>query len=75
LPSWATAWVYFGSGVQLFVPAALIAWTPSFLNRHHHMSPGRAAVVSSALALAGGFGMIGCGALADRLGRGRHDVH
>jgi MFS family permease len=70
-PSRATAWTYLGSGVQLFIPAALMAWAPSFLNRYHGMAPSRAAMVSSALVLAGGVGMIGCGALADRLSRGR----
>jgi sugar phosphate permease len=73
-PSWTTTWTYLGSGVQLFIPGALMAWAPSFLNRYHGMAPSRAAVISSGLVLAGGFGMIACGALADRLSRGRPDV-
>jgi MFS family permease len=73
-PSSTTAWIYLGSGVQLFIPATLMAWAPSFLNRYHGMAPGQAAIVSSALVLAGGFGMIACGALADRISRGRRDV-
>jgi MFS family permease len=73
-PSWTTAWTYVASGVQLFIPAALMAWAPSFLNRYHGMAPSRAAVISSAFVLAGGIGMIGCGALADRLSRGRPGV-
>jgi sugar phosphate permease len=73
-PSWTTVWTYVGSGVQLFIPAALMAWAPSLLNRYHGMAPGRAALVSSAFVLAGGVGMIVCGVLADRLSRGRADV-
>jgi MFS family permease len=73
-PSWATTWTYLASGVQLFIPGALMAWAPSFLNRYHGMTPSRAAVVSSAFVLAGGVGMIGCGALADRISRGRPDA-
>jgi MFS family permease len=74
-PNWVTAWVYVGSGVQLFIPGALIVWAPSLLSRYYGMAPGRAAVVSSAFVLAGGIGMIGCGALADRLCRGRPGMH
>jgi MFS family permease len=70
-PSRATTWTYVGSGVQLFIPAALMAWAPSLLNRYHGMAPSLAAVVSSGFVLAGGVGMIVCGALADRLSRGR----
>jgi MFS family permease len=73
-PSWTTVWTYVGSGTQLFIAAALMAWVPSFLNRYHGMAPGKAAVVSSLLVMAGGLGMIGCGALADRISRGARDL-
>lgn len=69
-PSWTTAWTYLGSGAQLFIAGALMAWMPSFLNRYHGMAPARAALVSSLLVLAGGVGMIACGALTDRISRG-----
>jgi MFS family permease len=73
-PSWTTVWTYLGSGTQLFIAAALMAWVPSFLNRYHGMAPGKAALASSLLVLAGGLGMIGCGALADRISRGARDL-
>jgi MFS family permease len=63
-------WTYIASGAQLFIAASLMAWTPSFLNRYHAMAPAKAALVSAVFVLAGGAGMIGCGALADRISRG-----
>lgn len=69
-PSRTVVLTYLGSGVQLFISASLIAWTPSFLNRYYAFGPAKAAGISAILILAGGFGMIGCGALADRLSRG-----
>ena len=73
-PSWATVWTYLGSGLQLFIPATLMAWGPSFLNRYHGMALSQAAVVSSGFVLAGGIGMIVCGALADRISHGRPQI-
>jgi MFS family permease len=73
-PSWTTVWTYFGSGAQLFIAAALMAWVPSFLNRYYGMAPGAAAMTSSVFVLAGGLGMIGCGALADRISRGEQKL-
>ncbi|MGH8345422.1 MAG: MFS transporter [Pseudomonas sp.] len=58
---------YFGSGLQLFVGAAIMAWIPSYLNRYYHMSTDRAGAVSAVIVLAGGAGMILCGMLSDRL--------
>jgi MFS family permease len=69
-PSTTVVLTYIGSGVQLFTPAALMAWIPSFLNRYYAMAPGKAALTSSAFVLAGGIGMIACGALADRISKG-----
>ena len=44
---------YLGSGLQLFVAAAVMVWIPSYLNRYYHL----------------GSGMVLCGILCDRLGR------
>jgi MFS family permease len=68
-PSRAVALTYVGSGLQLFVAAALIAWMPSFLNRYYAMGSARAAAIASGLILVGGFGTIGCGILADWVSR------
>lgn len=69
-PNRTVAWTYIGSGAQLFIAASLLAWVPSFLNRYHAMGPSKAALTSAVFVLAGGLGMIGCGALADRISRG-----
>ena len=68
-PSRAVTLSYVGCGLQLFVAAALIAWTPSFLNRYYALGTAKAAAVAAGLVLTGGFGMIGCGALADWISR------
>jgi MFS family permease len=68
-PSRAVALTYVGSGLQLFVAAALIAWMPSFLNRYYAMGAAKAAAIASGLILVGGCGMIGCGILADWVSR------
>ncbi|MEV5541981.1 MFS transporter [Saccharopolyspora shandongensis] len=62
---------YVGSGLQMFVAAVLLAWTPSYLNRYHAMSPDTAGFVSAILVLLIGAGMIVCGAITDRASR-RH---
>jgi MFS family permease len=69
-PSPTICWTYVGSGAQLFIAAALMAWVPSFLNRYYAMGTRQAALTSAVFVLAGGLGMIGCGALADRISRG-----
>ncbi|MGW1680793.1 MFS transporter [Saccharopolyspora sp. NPDC002376] len=60
---------YVGSGLQMFVAAVLLAWTPSYLNRYHGMDPDEAGVVSAVLVLLIGAGMIFCGAVTDRVSR------
>jgi predicted MFS family arabinose efflux permease len=59
-------WAYLGTGLQMFVQGALVAWLPSYLNRYAGMDTGQAAVVAAGVVLAGGIGMIACGAFADR---------
>ena len=60
---------YVGSGLQMFIAMALLAWMPSFLNRYYAMPPGEAGLVAGVFALIGGTGMILCGIVADRLSR------
>ena len=60
---------YVGSGLQLFVLAAFMAWLPSFLNRYYGLATGSAGVVSAVFVLIGAVGMIVCGNLTDRLSR------
>ncbi|MEU3216681.1 MFS transporter [Streptomyces sp. NPDC006971] len=60
---------YIGSGMQLFVAMALLAWMPSFLNRYYSMTSAEAGLVAGVFALISGTGMILCGVVADRLSR------
>jgi MFS family permease len=57
---------YVGSGLQLFVAAALPAWLPTYFVRYYAL-PLREATALAALFLAlGGIGMIVCGMFSDR---------
>jgi predicted MFS family arabinose efflux permease len=58
---------YAGSGLQLFVCAALPAWLPSFFNRSYGIEPGRAAVLAAVFVLIGALGMLAGGIASDRL--------
>ncbi len=60
---------YVASGLQLFMGTALIAWLPSLLNRYYAVDVGRAGPYAAIFLLIAGFGMIVCGALADRVAR------
>jgi len=62
-------WSYLGSGLQMFGIGSLLAWMPSFLDRHHHLGASRAAVGAGVLALLAGAGMIIGGALVDLAAR------
>ncbi|MDH4556605.1 MFS transporter [Pseudomonas sp. BN417] len=64
---------YIGSGLQLFVGAAVMVWFPSYLNRYYQMGTDKAGVVSAIIVLTGGAGMILCGILSDRLCRNSPD--
>jgi MFS family permease len=68
-PRGSVAATYVASGLQLFVPGALIVWLPSVLNRSYGLPQARAAVIAALIVLVGGVGMIAGGALADRFGR------
>lgn len=56
----------------MFVQAAFIAWSASYLNRSYGLEPSRAALGAGLLALMSGIGMVLGGGLADRLSR--HDT-
>lgn len=60
---------YVGSALQLLVMGSLLAWMPSFLGRYYHMATAQAGLASAGFVLAGGAGMIACGALTDRVAR------
>lgn len=62
---------YVGSGLQLFVSAALMAWMPSFLSRYYDMPIHHAGLTAAIFVLISGSGMIVCGMLSDRLCRRR----
>lgn len=60
---------YLGSGLQLFVCAAIPAWMPSFLNRYYGLEPGKAAVAAAGFVLVGAIGMLLGGVINDSLCR------
>lgn len=60
---------YVGSGLQLFIMAAVIAWMPSYLNRYYAMTPDKAGVTAAMFVLIGAIGMVICGVLTDRASR------
>jgi MFS family permease len=61
--------IYIGSGLQLFITGALLAWLPSYLNRFYEMPLPKAGGVAAIFVFATAAGMPLCGALADRLCR------
>ncbi|MFE0515359.1 MFS transporter [Streptomyces sp. NPDC058964] len=58
---------YVGSGLQLFVGAALLAWLPSFFDRYYDMAPAEAGAVAGLYAMVIGIGMIVGGVASDRI--------
>ncbi|MGW6140466.1 MFS transporter [Streptomyces sp. NPDC055144] len=65
---------YVGSGLQMFIAMALLAWMPSFLDRYYGLPPGKAGLAAGGFALITGIGMIGGGIVSDRLGRSNSHV-
>lgn len=61
---------YLGSGLQLFICAAIPAWAPSFLNRYYGYEPGQAAAFAAGFILIGGVGMLLGGIVNDLLAKG-----
>lgn len=62
-------WTYLGSGLQMFIQGAVIAWMPSYLNRFYGMDMAQSAQGAGFLVLIAGVGMAGGGVLVDRLSR------
>lgn len=60
---------YIGSGLQMFIAMALLAWMPSFLNRYYDMPTAKAGVVAGGFALITGIGTVVGGMVSDRLSR------
>lgn len=60
---------YVGSALQLLVMGALLTWMPSYLARYYGMATDRAGMVAAGFVLAGGVGMVLCGAMTDWLAR------
>jgi MFS family permease len=60
---------YLGSGVQVFISGALLAWLPTYLHRAYGMTVATAAAVAAIFVLSSAAGMAICGSLADRAGR------
>lgn len=58
---------YVASGLQMAMPAMLIAWLPTFFVRVYGMDVKKAALMTGVAVLASGIGMIFGGGLADRL--------
>ncbi len=58
-------------GLQMGIPAVLISWTPTFLNRFYAFEPQKAALMAAVAVLAAGVGVLFGGGLADRLSKGR----
>jgi MFS family permease len=58
---------YVGSGLQLFIMGAVIAWMPSFLNRYYALPADKAGAGAAVFVLLGGVGMVVCGIVTDRI--------
>ena len=60
---------YVGSGLQLFVASAFIAWMPSYLQRAYDIDLAKAGSATAICILLSGLGMVSCSLLADHAGR------
>jgi MFS family permease len=60
---------YVGSGVQVFISGALLAWLPTYLHRDYGMSVAASALIAAIFVLSCAAGMTICGSLSDRIGR------
>ena len=57
---------YAGSGLQLFVAAAIPAWLPTYFVRYYDLPLQRATSLAALFLAIGGIGMIVCGSISDR---------
>jgi MFS transporter, Spinster family, sphingosine-1-phosphate transporter len=62
-------WVCLGGAAQLIVVSTLWAWLPSYLNRTYGMPVDQAGTKAALVVLAGAFGSVIWGNVADRAGR------
>ena len=62
-------WVCLGAAAQLIVVSTLWAWLPSYLNRIYGMPADQAGTKAALVVLAGAFGSVIWGNVADRAGR------
>ena len=62
-------WVCLGGAAQLIVLSTLWAWLPSYLNRTYSMPVDQAGTKAALVVLAGAFGSVIWGNVADRAGR------
>ncbi|MFM0208025.1 MFS transporter [Paraburkholderia sediminicola] len=58
-------------GLQMGIPAILIAWVPTYFNRLYGYDPKKASLIAAVVVLVLGLGMLFGGGVADRLSRGR----
>ncbi|SOE62357.1 Predicted arabinose efflux permease, MFS family [Burkholderia sp. D7] len=58
-------------GLQMGIPAILIAWVPTYFNRFYGFEPRKAALMAAVVVLSVGVGMLFGGGAADRLSRNR----
>lgn len=61
--------VFIGNGLQMGMPIVIIAWLTTYLNRYAGMALDKAAGMTALAVLAGAFGLILGGSLADRMSR------
>ncbi len=62
---------FIGFGLQMGVPALLIAWVPTYFNRFYGYDARKAALMAAVVVLVAGLGMLFGGGLADRISRGK----
>ncbi|MFZ3572062.1 MFS transporter [Streptomyces sp. BH097] len=65
----ALLFAYIGGGLQMFTPAVLLSWTPSYFNRYYHLQADEAAALAAVFVLLIGSGMVICGIISDRFAR------
>lgn len=65
---------YVGSGVQLMITGAMIAWLPTFFSRYYELPTAKAAGLAALFILLSGAGMGVWGNLADRLSKIRPEL-
>lgn len=65
---------YVASGLQLYAAGALPAWLPTFFVRSYNLPLAKASGLAALFLLITGVGMILCGAIADRMAKGRPEA-